>query len=67
MSTHEISVEVGFDHILDPKALGFGLFDVLIHIALWIHDSRFALRTDQVRRVGQTAQVELFEVHNVSP
>ena len=63
MPADEVGVQVRLDHVLDPETV-FGRFDeVLIDVTLRIDDSRLTAIADQVRRVGQAAEVELLEVH----
>jgi hypothetical protein len=39
-----------------------GSLEVDFDVPLWIHHHRLTVRSDQVRRVRQTAEIELFEV-----
>ncbi len=63
MAADEIGVQVCFDHILDLKPLCGSFCEVLVDVTLWIDDHGLAIRADQVRSVGQTCEIELFEIH----
>ena len=65
MPGDEISVKMSEEDVLNFQAVLGGKGEVLIGIALRIdHHGRAAgLVTDDVRSVGQTRQVELFEDH----
>ena len=64
MATHKVRVQVRFDDVLDLQSLCFRFLDVLINVSLRIDNGSYALRTNQVRGMRQTAQIELFEVHD---
>src|SRR5690349_9934105 len=63
MSGNEVRVKMRFDDVLDRETLSLGLFQIQFHIALWIHNRCIAARSNQVRRMRQTTQIELPEVH----
>ncbi len=63
MTADEVGVQVRFDHVFDLQTLRRGVGEILVNVALRIDDSSFAVRTDQVRRMGQAAEIKLFEVH----
>jgi hypothetical protein len=65
VSADEVGVQVCLDHVTDLELLRGGFVDVLVHVTSRIDDDRFALRADQVRRVCETTEVELLEVHVV--
>src|SRR6185295_1333857 len=65
MPAHEIRVQMSFNHILDLEAHRLGFIGVLIDIALRIDDRGFFFGADQVRRVRQTPEIKLFEVHSL--
>ena len=63
MATDKIGVQMRLDNIFDLNILSGGFLDVLINVALRINHSRFAFRTNQVRSMRQTSQIELLEIH----
>jgi hypothetical protein len=65
VSAYEVSVKVRLDHVFDPQPLRVGFGEVLVNITLRIDNSRFTLRTNQVRSMGQAREIELFEIHIV--
>ncbi len=66
MAAHKVSMQVCFDDVLNLQTLRRRFIDVLIDIALRIDDGGFTVRANQVRRVRQTAEIELFEIHGIS-
>src|SRR5687767_11601825 len=67
VTAHKISVQVRFDHVLEFEFLGSGFGEILVNVTLRIDNRGFAFRADQIRSVGQTSQIELFEIHFVRP
>ena len=61
----EVGVEVREEDVLDPAAAALGVGDVLVDVALRVDDGRDAgcLVGDEVRRVGEAAEVVLLEDH----
>jgi hypothetical protein len=66
VSGDKVGVEVSLENVADLEALLFGRFEIKIDIALRIDDRSFALGPNHVGRMGQTGQVELFEIHIAS-
>ena len=62
----EIGVQVGLEDVADADAVLLGRLQVNLDITLRIDDDGLAFRCQQVGGVGQTSQVELFEVHGFS-
>jgi hypothetical protein len=60
----KIGVQMGFKNVADRQALLLRSFQIDVHIALGINYHRLALRSQQIRSMGQTAQIKLLEVHN---
>jgi hypothetical protein len=56
-------MKVSLDDVLDPEAVGFGIRDILIDVALRIDYRRFTFGADHVRSVCETPQIKLFEIH----
>ena len=65
----EVGVEVGLDDQFDGEAELLGVGEVLGHVALRVDDDGppGRLVTDQVRRMRQTVQVVLNELHDRRP
>ena len=65
MAGNEVGVEVGQEDVADLEAERFGVGQVLLNIALRVdHDrGRTGLVSEQIGRVGQAAQVILFQNH----
>src|SRR5689334_9054383 len=63
MTADEVGMQVRLNDILDRESLRLRFLDILINIALRIDNRRLALRTNQVRSVRQTPEIELFELH----
>jgi hypothetical protein len=61
VAADEIGVQVGLDHVADGEAPRFGLIDVDVDVASRVHDGRLSIGAQQVRGLGQTAQIELLE------
>jgi hypothetical protein len=61
MTADEIGVQMRLDDVPDPDAAPICFSGGLIDIALRIDDSGIAAVADQVRRVSETAEVELLE------
>lgn len=55
-----------FDNVFNLLPVCLGFVQILLNIALRINDRRFAVRTDVIRSVCQTAQIKLFEFHNLT-
>ena len=54
---------MGLEDVANLKLLLLGRFQVDFNVTLRIDDDRFAFRSEQIRGMRQTTQVELFEVH----
>ena len=67
MAGDEVRVEVRQEDVLDLEAVLAGEREIPIDVALRIDDGRHTrlLVTDEVRRVGETAEVELLKNHKV--
>ena len=65
MARDEVRVQVGQENVLDLEVVLDGERDVAIDVALRVDDGRHTrlLVTDEVGRVGETAEVELLEDH----
>src|SRR5262245_60516615 len=63
MAADKIRVGVRFDHILYLLAVGFGFVQVLLDIPLRVYHGGLVTRADVIRRVCQTTEIELPEVH----
>jgi hypothetical protein len=61
----EIGVEVSEEDVADVEAAGFGVGEVLLDVALRVdHDGGGGgLIGDQIRGVGEAAEIILFEKH----
>src|ERR1700674_1298398 len=66
VATNKIRVQMRLNHILDSEPLRLRFRDVLVHVALRIDYGSFAFRTDQVRSMRETREIELFEEHKLS-
>src|SRR5438552_123888 len=66
MSADEVRVQVRLDHILDRQTVRGSFVDVLIDIALWIYDYSCTVRSDQIRSMSETIEIELLEKHKAS-
>ena len=66
MAADKIGMQMSFDDVLDSQILRVGFFDVLIDIALRIDNGCFTIRSDQIRSVRETTEIELLEVHELS-
>src|ERR1051325_2151661 len=64
MAADEISVQVRFDHVFDFESVRRGFGEIRVDVTLRIDDRSLPIRTDQVRRVRETSEIELFEVHD---
>ena len=64
---NKVGVQMSFEDVSDSKILLFGRLQIDVHIALRINYRRLALRSDHVRSMGQTGQVELFKIHIATP
>src|ERR1022692_3635464 len=62
----KIGMQVGLEDVPDADVLLLRRFQVDFDITLRIDYDRFAVRCEHVGGVGQTSQVELFEVHGFS-
>ncbi len=63
VSGDEVGVQMRLKDVANLKLLLLGRFQVDFNITLRIDDDGFALRPEKIRRMRQTSQVELFEVH----
>src|SRR6266496_26972 len=63
MTGNEVGVEVGFDNVLDLQVLSLGGIKVNVNVALRINDRGDSVRIDQVRSMGQAAQIEVFDLN----
>src|SRR6185369_91050 len=63
MTADEVGVQVRFDHVFDLQTLRVSFGEIFVDVTLRIDDRSFAVRADQVRRMRQTGEIELFEVH----
>ena len=65
MAGYEVGVEVGQEDVADLEAEFLGVGQVLLDVALGIDDDggRTGLVSKQIRRVGEAAQVVLFQNH----
>jgi hypothetical protein len=58
MAGNKVGVKMRLNDVSDFQTLLFRLFNVNIHVALRIHDRGNAIRTDHVRGMGETRQIE---------
>ncbi len=63
MAGNEVGVQMSFEDVANLQILFLRGFEIDLNIALRIDDDRFALGPEQVRGMGQTSQIKLFEVH----
>ena len=63
VSGDEVGVQMGFDDVFDAQAVLGGGLEINVDIALRVDDGGDAVGPDQIRGVGQTSEVELFEYH----
>ena len=63
MAGDEIGVQMRLNDVLDLQPVLASLVEVNRHIPLRVNHSGHAFRTDHVRGVRKTAQIELLEVH----
>src|SRR5262249_24946659 len=66
VAADKIGVRMRFDHILDHLAVRFCFVDVLLYITLRIYNNGFILRTEIVRGVRKTPEIELLKVHELT-
>ena len=66
MAGHEVRVKVSEKDVADPEAKFLGVGEILLDIALGVDDDggRAGLVSEQIRSVGQAAQVVLFKNHS---
>ena len=64
MAGDEIGVEMGFDDVLDREAVLLRFPNINIDVAPGIDNRSLAFGTDEVRRMCETTEIELLEVHN---
>ena len=64
MAADEVRVEVRLHDVFDGQPALARRVEVLIDVALRIDDRAFAAVANQVRRVGETGQIELMKVHH---
>jgi len=62
---HEVRMEVRQEHVADPASEPLGIVEILLDVPLRIDDGRLAtlLVGDQIRGVGEAAEVVLLEDH----
>ena len=58
----EVGVEMGFDDPADADVEAGGGFDVEIDVALRVDDGGFSGVMDEVGGVGETAEIEAFDI-----
>ena len=63
VSGDEICMQMRLEDVPDLHAILLRRFQVNFHVALRIDDDSFALRSQQIRSMRQTAEVELFKIH----
>ncbi len=65
MAGDEVGVEVGQEHMADLAAGPFGRLQIATDVALRVHhrSNSAALVRDEVRRVGEAAEIVLVEDH----
>ena len=66
VSGDEIGVQMRLEDMADLEILLLRCLQINLNITLRIDDDGFAFRSQHVRGVCQTAQIELFEVHGFS-
>ena len=59
----EVGVEMAFENVADGHAVIGGGFQIEFDVTLRIDDDGFAFGSEHVGSMGQTAEIELFEVH----
>jgi hypothetical protein len=62
MAGNEVGVEMGFDDVLDPCPVAGRGFQVYVYVALGIDDRRYSSGTDEVRRVGEAAEIKTLDL-----
>src|SRR5262249_10299761 len=67
MAADKIGVQMRFNDIFDLQTLGGGFTEILLYIALWIYHRGLAVSPNEIRRMGQTSQIKLLEIHGVAP
>jgi thiol-disulfide isomerase/thioredoxin len=55
VAAYKVCVKMRFKNPSDLQALSRSLVDVLINVPLWVNDNCFAFRTNEIRRVSETA------------
>jgi hypothetical protein len=63
VTANEIRVQMGLNDVFDLQVLRRCFFDVLIDVTLRVHHGGFTVCAEQVRRVRETSQIELLEIH----
>ena len=68
MAGDEVGVEVSEEDVADLEAELFGVGEVLLDVALRVDDDRgrAGLVSDEIRSVGQAAQVVLLQNHTIT-
>src|SRR6516162_2870553 len=65
MSGDEVGMQMGLEDVADLQSMLLRSVEVDLHVTLRVDDDSLAFRRQQVRGMCQTAEIELFEEHNV--
>ena len=63
MSADKVGVQMGLDDVADAQPGRARRVEILLDVALRIDDHGLPVGADQIRRMGETSEVELAEVH----
>src|SRR5215475_9100901 len=63
MSGNEVGMAVSLNHELNDKPMRLCVVQIDTDVALRVDNRGFPARSDQIRSVGQTAQIILPEIH----
>src|SRR5215472_16773530 len=63
MSGHEIGMKMGFEDMADSQAMLGRSLEVKLDVPLRIDHYGFPFRSQHVRGVRKTSEIELFEIH----
>src|SRR5712671_3878610 len=63
MARDEIGVEMRFKNVADFQAMLVRGLQIDFHVALRVHNSRFAFRAQHVRSMRQASQIKLLKIH----
>src|SRR5208337_5607990 len=63
VSGNEVRVQMGLEDVANRQPLFLRCFKIDFHVALRIDNDALTLRSQQIRGMRQTAEIELFEVH----